>query len=155
MSTSHKISNGFYSKLNLIKNFSDMKIATSQMPRLLALAMLSAIALVGSMPIASIAQPIQKFKIIGTEPFWGLAVSQSGFVYSTPERKRKLSNYVSPLKAQGRTADSLRVYRMQGNNTLIIQKGSCSDGMSDETYDYSAVLMMSNKVLSGCAKVEP
>jgi uncharacterized membrane protein len=125
------------------------------MSKLLSIATITAIALVGWMPIADGAPPAQKLKVVGTEPFWTLQVSQRGFIYQTPEvSQRKLSNYVSPLKAQGRPADVLQVYRMQNNNTLIIQKGSCSDGMSDTTYPYSAVLMMGRKVLSGCASID-
>jgi len=95
----------------------------------------------------------EKFTVLGTEPFWGVSVSKSGIVYSSPEVKKQTFPYVTPLKAEGRPADLVRVYRLRGNNTLVIKKVSaCSDGMSDNKYPYSAVLILGNKVLEGCAK---
>jgi uncharacterized membrane protein len=95
----------------------------------------------------------EKFTVLGTEPFWSVSVSKSGIVYSSPEVKKQTFPYVAPLKAQGRPDDFVRVYRLRGNNTLIIKKdNACSDGMSDNKYPYSAVLIMGNKVLEGCAK---
>jgi uncharacterized membrane protein len=132
-----------------------LNTGVKSMPKLLSIAAIVAIAIGGWMPVSNSAQPVQKMQVFGNEPFWSLQVSQRGFIYQTPEvGKRKISNYVSPLKALGRPADALKVYRMQNNNTLIIQKESCSDGMSDNTHAYSAVLIMGRKVLSGCARLE-
>ncbi|ALF54497.1 hypothetical protein ACX27_19250 [Nostoc piscinale CENA21] len=95
----------------------------------------------------------EKFIALGTEPFWSVTVSKNGIVYSSPEVKKQTFPYVQPLAAQGRPADLVRVYRLRGNNTLILQKVSaCSDGMSDKNYPYSAVLILGNKVLEGCAQ---
>jgi uncharacterized membrane protein len=95
----------------------------------------------------------EKFVARGTEPFWSVSVSKSGIVYSSPDVKKQTFPYVAPLKAQGRPDDFVRVYRLRGNNTLIIKKdNACSDGMSDNKYPYSAVLILGNKVLDGCAK---
>jgi len=94
----------------------------------------------------------EKFAVLGTEPFWSVSVSKNGIVYSSPEVKKQTFPYVAPVKAEGRPADLVRVYRMRGNNTLILKKVSvCSDGMSDRKYPYSAVLILGNKVLEGCA----
>jgi uncharacterized membrane protein len=97
----------------------------------------------------------EKFVAKGTEPFWNISVSKSGIVYSIPDAKKQTFPYVVPLAASGSPADKVRVYQLRGrgNNILIIQKVStCSDGMSDKDYPYSATLILENKVLEGCAE---
>ncbi len=98
---------------------------------------------------------IDEFTSVGTEPFWNVTVSKSGIVYSSPNAKKQTFPYVTPIKATGRTADIVRVYRLQGkpNSTLIIKKeSSCTDGASDKQYPYSATLILDNTVLEGCAQ---
>lgn len=98
----------------------------------------------------------EEFIASGTEPFWSVTVSKKGIIYSTPESRQSFP-YVAPLKASGRPVDVVRVYRLRGNNkttnTLVIQKvASCSDGMSDIKYPYSAIFISGNTVLEGCAR---
>jgi uncharacterized membrane protein len=98
---------------------------------------------------------IDEFTSVGTEPFWNVTVSQSGIVYSSPDAKKQTFPYVRPIKATGRPADLVRVYRLQGkpNSMLIIKKDTnCSDGMSDKQYPYSTTLILNNTVLEGCAE---
>jgi uncharacterized membrane protein len=124
---------------------------------------LSAILLISNRSFANDAPPliaqnntkIDEFNIVGTEPFWNVTVSKSGIVYSSPNAKKQTFPYVTPIKAVGRTADIVRVYRLQGkpNSMLIIKKEStCSDGMSDKQYPYSVTLILNNTVLEGCAE---
>lgn len=97
----------------------------------------------------------EEFIARGTEPFWSVTVSKKGIVYSSPDTKQQTFSYVAPLKAEARRADLVRVYRLQGkrNNILIIKKvDACSDGMSDKEYPYSAIFILGNKVLEGCAE---
>jgi len=97
----------------------------------------------------------EEFIARGTEPFWSVIVSKTGIVYSSPDVKKQTFSYVAPLKAEARPADLLRIYRLQGkgNNILIIKKvDACSDGMSDKEYPYSAIFLLGNKVLEGCAE---
>ncbi|MGM3306628.1 COG3650 family protein [Anabaena sp. WFMT] len=104
----------------------------------------------------SIAQSskIEEFIASGTEPFWSVTVGKSGIIYASPEMKQQTFPYTKPLKAEGRPTDVVRVYRFRDreNNILILKKvSSCSDGMSDINYPYSAVFILGNKVLEGCA----
>ncbi|BAT51918.1 hypothetical protein NOS3756_08490 [Nostoc sp. NIES-3756] len=93
----------------------------------------------------------------GTEPFWNVTIGRKGITYSTPESRQNFP-YVAPITASGRPADVVRVYRLRGSNnvinTLVIRKGSCSDGMSDTRYPYSAVYISGNRVLEGCARAK-
>jgi uncharacterized membrane protein len=95
--------------------------------------------------------------VSGTEPFWSMIINRRGITYSTPESRQNFP-YVAPITASGRPADVVRVYRLRGSNnvtnTLIIRKGSCSDGMSDTRYPYSAVYISGNRVLEGCARTK-
>ena len=104
------------------------------------------------------AKPIERseeFRVVGTEPFWGMSISKRGIVYSTPESRPRSFPYVAPMSAQGRPADVVRVYRLQSkpNTLLVINKVTvCSDGMSDKQYPYSATLILDNTVRQGCAE---
>ncbi|MDB9340573.1 MULTISPECIES: COG3650 family protein [Cyanophyceae] len=96
-----------------------------------------------------------EFRALGTEPFWSVDVSQTEIVYSSLGTDEKLTfPYVSPLSADGRTPDTVRVYRLgdKDNTMLIIRKAdNCSDGMSDNLYPYSALFIRGDMVLEGCA----
>ncbi|WP_138500805.1 COG3650 family protein [Nostoc sp. PA-18-2419] len=97
----------------------------------------------------------EEFIANGTEPFWSVTVTKTGIVYTSPDVQKQTFPYVAPLKAQARPADLVRVYRLKGkgNNILIIKKvDTCSDGMSDRQYPYSAIFVLGNKVLEGCAE---
>lgn len=114
---------------------------------------------------------VEEFIALGTEPFWNVTIRKNGIVYSSPDTRRltfrlrsplalRLRSgltfpYVTPLKAAGRPADLVRVYRLtsKGNSMMIILKkvSACSDGMSDKNYPYSATLILNNTVLEGCA----
>lgn len=99
----------------------------------------------------------EEFRVVGTEPFWGMSVSKRGMVYSTPESQPRSFPYTAPMSAQGRPADLVRVYRLQGkpstSHVLVIKKvAACSDGMSDKQYPYAATLILDNAVREGCAE---
>jgi uncharacterized membrane protein len=98
----------------------------------------------------------QEFSVFGTEPFWNVEVSPSGIVYSSlaePDQNQTFP-YVTPLSADGRFLETVRVYRLgeQNNTLLIIRKvDNCSDGMSDDLYPYSGLFIRGDMVLEGCA----
>jgi uncharacterized membrane protein len=95
---------------------------------------------------------------VGTEPFWQVSVTRQGIEYRTPEQTAPVKfAYSAPVAAQGRPTDVVQVYRLQNRSTdgwLMIQKAvgnQCSDGMSDNLYPYSAIVILNGKVRSGCA----
>jgi uncharacterized membrane protein len=97
----------------------------------------------------------QEFRVFGTEPFWSVEVRPSGIVYNSLATEEKQTfPYVTPLAANGRLPETVRVYRLgQQNNTLLIIRkvDNCSDGMSDNLYPYSGLFIQGNMVLEGCA----
>jgi uncharacterized membrane protein len=99
----------------------------------------------------------ERFRVVGTEPFWGIDISQKGIVYTSlaDNINKRTFRYVAPQPAQGRPLDVVRVYRLGGaNNILILNKvdGFCSDSMSDTKYPYIATLIFGNTVKTGCAQ---
>lgn len=97
----------------------------------------------------------ENITVSGTEPFWSMTINRSGLTFSTPDSRPRRFAYSAPLKAEGRPADFVRVYRLQGqaNGMLVLQKTNrCSDGMSDRVYPYEAVLTMGNRVFQGCGR---
>ncbi|BAY88093.1 hypothetical protein NIES3275_00680 [Microchaete diplosiphon NIES-3275] len=97
----------------------------------------------------------EEFIARGTEPFWSVTVGKSAIIYSSPDKPKQTFPYIKPLTAQGRPADLVRVYRLKNriNSILIIkQVDTCSDGMSDKNYPYSAIFILGNQVFEGCAE---
>ncbi|WP_016952392.1 COG3650 family protein [Anabaena sp. PCC 7108] len=97
---------------------------------------------------------IEEFTVVGNEPFWNITVTKEGIVFKLIGEKQQIFPYTAPLPAQGRPIDKVRVYQLQGKgrNILILNKvNDCSDTMSDNKYSYSAIFIMGNQVLEGCA----
>jgi uncharacterized membrane protein len=97
----------------------------------------------------------EEFIVRGNEPFWNVTINRSGIIYSTPEINRRRYPYTAPMRAEGRPADLVRVYRLNGqpSGLLVIRKvDACSDTMSDIVYPYNATLILGNRVLEGCAQ---
>ncbi|KTD19200.1 COG3650 family protein [Legionella israelensis] len=99
-----------------------------------------------------------KMKCFGTEPFWSFTMSKEEFVYETPEIKKTPYKSVKPRLAQGLPTGFLMVFethalkKTKNKATLVAKKNpaGCSDGMSDKSYPYDAVLILHDRVLSGC-----
>jgi len=98
-------------------------------------------------------RPTESFNVVGTEPFWNITIDKTGITYSTPDTQKMTFPSAAPLSAEGRPAQKVRVYRLQGQTSgnLVIRQGACSDSMSDRKYDYSATLILGNTVKEGCA----
>lgn len=93
--------------------------------------------------------PGETIRLIGTEPFWGGEIAGEMLTYSTPENQ---------------SGDRITVKRFAGNSglgfsgtlsgqpiDLAITAGTCSDGMSDRSYPYTATLRLGAEQRSGCA----
>lgn len=96
--------------------------------------------------------PSKHFQALGTEPFWSVEVLPGKLRYSSPEQPDGI--------AFAATASSLGSgYRYAGTIAgakvmLTITPGKCSDGMSDQTYAYTAALTIGDKAMHGCARVK-
>lgn len=96
--------------------------------------------------------PDEAVQYTGTEPFWGGTAEDGMATYLTPERPE---------------APAFAVKRFAGNNglgfsgtfdgagfDLTITPGTCSDGMSDRSYPFTATLLVGAEQRQGCAWTE-
>jgi uncharacterized membrane protein len=128
-----------------------VSVITQGISMTLAIALPQAVILANAQASANAAPQVATFSGGGTEPFWGIEVSPKGITYTSINGPKTVFPYVRPLKASGQMEDSLRLYKLRGGNTLIIQRNTCSDGMSDNTYNYSVIMVLQNQVFTGCA----
>ena len=88
----------------------------------------------------------------GTEPFWGGKVSGPNLTYSTPDDPEGSSIPVTRFAGRGGVSWS---GTWQGQPfRLAVSEGTCSDGMSDRTYPFTATLEVLAEQREGCAWTE-
>lgn len=91
------------------------------------------------------------YALNGTEPFWGGTVIGTRIRYMTPE------NQFGSVVDTTRTLGAEEVYRgsLGGRPFVLrIRRASCSDGMSDRTWQFTAVLEVRGETRRGCADPE-
>jgi uncharacterized membrane protein len=89
----------------------------------------------------------------GTEPFWSLTITPGGqgidATYSTPELLDGVQFPVARFAGNNGLGFSGQMEGQAVN--LALTPGSCSDGMSDRTYPYTATMLLGDATLYGCA----
>lgn len=107
-------------------------------------------ALPSDAPSPPASQSAPRLQALGTEPFWSVEVDGKILRYTTPEDQQGTTfAYSEAATANGWTftakqADPVAV--------LTVEKGECSDGMSDTTYPMKATWKMGRLTQSGCAR---
>ena len=102
-------------------------------------------------PFAEIA-PDAVIRFAGTEPFWGGSVSGGQLLWSTPE---DIAGQTIPVERfAGRGGLSFSGVLAGRDLLLAVTPGTCSDGMSDRTYPYTATVTLGSETLAGCAWLE-
>ncbi len=94
------------------------------------------------------------FWCLGTEPFWGLLISEkeTGLFLKDIGRERGRRFAWATPKVQGdswtyTTSDPATREKV----SVIVRKTPCSDGMSDRRYNYAVEIRIGEQVLRGCA----
>lgn len=89
-------------------------------------------------------------RALGTEPFWGVELTGTEMVYTSPEPPEQRAAQPEPV-LQGTTAvwESKTAAGTAFSVTLVATE--CSDGMSDRIYPLTAMVMIGETRLSGCA----
>lgn len=93
------------------------------------------------------------FDCIGTEPFWKLSITDQQFTFTQHTAPTITMPAVEPKPAENMNMDHIRVFRTKSLNKdviIVIQKQSCTDGMSEDTFAYEGLLISSDKVFHGC-----
>ena len=94
------------------------------------------------------------YKVIGTEPFWGLEISDTGLRFSTPDN---IDGAGYPPVEPVASGDTL-TWRTEANGSSVearIWPARCSDGMSDRIWTYAAAVSVDTVNYSGCADPAP
>lgn len=87
--------------------------------------------------------------LTGTEPFWGGEVSGETLTYETPENPDGRDIRVERFAGRGGVSWSGSLDGVSLD--LAVTPVSCSDGMSDRTYPFTATLQLGDETRSGCA----
>ena len=115
------------------------------------LTILAVLAMLAGCQTPAVAPPGQRLVALGTEPFWSIAVEPGTLTWSSPEDQSG-----TLFKARARQDGTAMVYAgtLAGQPlTLRIVPGTCSDGMSDQVYPYSATVTQPSGTLKGCARL--
>ena len=93
------------------------------------------------------------WRAIGTEPFWGVHIRRDGLVFSEPAEDPVVFPPSEPRRAgDGFTLSS----SLDGIGLEVsLRPETCSDGMSDRRYDWSARVEFDGRQLDGCAIRDP
>lgn len=94
-----------------------------------------------------------QFNCSGTEPFWGIDIHRKHMVYQDANGLKFKAPIVFYGKATNSPSGNLvsSAVDKQHAIVLVMEKTSCSDGMSDINYHYkTTVLIDQNNALSGC-----
>ena len=95
-------------------------------------------------------EPVQvRFKVIGTEPFWGIDVDGNRLHYTTMEDQ--VGRDLEAKRLQEGTGWRWSGSEARGDYVLDIQPGECSDGMSDRRYGHVARFVIEGAEYRGCA----
>jgi len=93
------------------------------------------------------------WRAIGTEPFWGVSIGRDGLVLSEPAEEPVRFPPAEPRGTEGGFALSSAL----DDRVLAVRLRfeSCSDGMSDRQYEWSARVEVDGRRLEGCAIRDP
>jgi len=95
-----------------------------------------------------------RLKCVGTEPFWGIDL---GYQFAAADFRgmdggqRKMS-LAEPEVAAARSSPWLVRFNDKGASFLLIDKRTCSDGMSDISYPYAVAASVAGHFVEGCCK---
>jgi uncharacterized membrane protein len=96
--------------------------------------------------------PERRFQALGTEPFWSVYVEPGRLRYVTPENQ-KGTDFPAKRTIEGEA--QVWTGTIEGGPfTLRIAPGTCSDGMSDTVYSYTAMVALAGETRQGCARLQ-
>ena len=96
------------------------------------------------------ADPLQIFRAFGTEPFWNVNVENTKLTYTTPEDPAG----VVMEGTRRALADGVEITGQHDGKlfVLTVSSGTCSDGMSDNTYSLVSAFRHGDIDYKGCGE---
>ena len=85
------------------------------------------------------------YRAAGTEPFWSLTIDARMMTFQAPGQRT--IEVATPRVIHGFAGE---IYQTRRMNVNVIHT-SCSDGMSDRTYPFTATLQVRGEQRQGCA----
>jgi uncharacterized membrane protein len=95
------------------------------------------------------AKTTDSFSVKWTEPFWAVEIEKNTAVLSRPGTNNTITTNFTVSQEDKWAILSIKWVKWDFFLTLV--KSTCSDGMSDMAYTYSATLNVGAEVLRGCA----
>ena len=97
------------------------------------------------------ADPLQIFRAFGTEPFWNVNVENTKVTYTTPQDQAG----VVMEGTRRALADGVKITGLHDGKAFVltVSSGTCSDGMSDNTYSLVSTFRHGDIDLKGCGEV--
>ena len=95
-------------------------------------------------------EPLRIFRAFGTEPFWGVNVEGTRLTYTTPENQAGVV-----MEGTRKTlADGVEISGQHDGKpfVLTVSDGTCSDGMSDNTYSMVSTFRYGDIDYKGCGE---
>ena len=95
-------------------------------------------------------EPLWIFRATGTEPFWGVNVEGTRLTYTTPDDQAGVV-----MEGTRKTlADGVEISGQHDGKPFVLTVGSgtCSDGMSDNTYSLVATFRFGEIDYTGCGE---
>ena len=95
-------------------------------------------------------EPLRIFRAFGTEPFWGVNVEDTRLTYTTPEDQAGVV-----MEGTRKTlADGVEISGQHDGKpfVLTVSNGTCSDGMSDNTYSMVSTFRYGDIDYKGCGE---
>jgi uncharacterized membrane protein len=94
----------------------------------------------------------EPIRALGTEPFWGAAVTGRCVTYSTPENQQGVRVWTRYSEGSNRTGKWLGQLNGQEFEMRVRQEAGCTDGMSDRRFPMAVELAVNGQTRKGCAE---
>jgi uncharacterized membrane protein len=91
--------------------------------------------------------------LAGTEPFWAVKIRGGNIAFTRPDAPER--DFSNAAKAEANGGATWTANDANGSIVVKLTAGTCSDGMSDKVWSYSAVVTVGEETLKGCGEIPP
>ncbi|MCA2962235.1 MAG: hypothetical protein IOD12_18430 [Silvanigrellales bacterium] len=119
---------------------------------------IATLVLAGLFAPAALADASKVTSCFGTEPFWGLTIAGKSVAFRTADGLTRTSDTSGARAALGTLTSYVALYQGKVKEepgrflNVIVKAEQCSDGMSDEGFPYSVLVLSGTELYSGCCR---
>ena len=96
------------------------------------------------------------FKGLGTEPFWNIELNDDFIVYKNMEGVSEVFTISTGIDPNNNSTQTIKASNKNNEIMVVLSPGECSDGMSDNSFDYKVAVKLSGKDVAldqtGCGR---